>query len=486
MVAGKRPLSNFDRKPRLLVVAAFLTATVGLVWSGGGNGSAATPRAAGIDRIVSWQSLPEENADVCEAPGSTALGAASLPQQAGSSAAAASEQAAPESAGPHGIAASIGWSHRTDTVAGRPPLRAIADPYFSFAGISVDPVRNEVVIGDQKMSKIVVYDRLANTPPEAAMSEPKRVIGGDLAFLEYVSSVYIDPPTGDIYAINNDTMPGMPVFGREAVGNVAPKRRIGRPHTAFAIAASEKQQELFLTIQDDHAVVVFSKTAKDKDSPVRILQGAHTGLADPHGIAIDPGKNEIFVTNWGQRNERPPLTEGGGGDYFNRPDFAVGRARVFPGSGSFQPASINVYPLNAQGDTPPLRVIKGPKTQLNWATALALHPDRGELFVANDVGDSVAVFRMDAEGDAAPIRTLKGPRSLIKNPTSVAVDLKNNELWVSNFGNHSATVYPIDAKGDAPPLRVIRSAPVETQSPMLSNPHVAVFDTKRKEILVAN
>jgi DNA-binding beta-propeller fold protein YncE len=145
-----------------------------------------------------------------------------------------------------------------------------------------------------------------------------------------------------------------------------------------------------------------------------------------------------------------------------------------------------VYPLNAQGDTPPLRVIKGPKTQLNWATALALHPDRGELFVANDVGDSVAVFRMDAEGDAAPIRTLKGPRSLIKNPTSVAVDLKNNELWVSNFGNHSATVYPIDAKGDAPPLRVIRSAPVETQSPMLSNPHVAVFDTKRKEILVAN
>jgi DNA-binding beta-propeller fold protein YncE len=460
----------------VFVLSAVLAATIGLVWSTAKEGSAAA-RPIGTDRIVAWESLPDENSDICEVPArpSFSLAAASL-QEAGSG----------EATVPQGGAASHGWSRRTDVVAERQPLRVIADPYLSFSGITVDPSRDEVVVGDQKMSKIVVYDRLANTPPTAAMTAPKRVIGGERSFLEYVSSVYVDPPSGDIFAINNDTMLGMPVFGRDAIGDVAPKRRIERPHTSFAIAASEKDQELFLTIQDDHAVVIYRKDVKDKEGPTRIIQGSRTGLADPHGIAVDSTRNEIFVANWGQRNERPPLSEGGGGGYNEGTNFPVGRTRVFPASGKIEPASITVYPVSARGDAPPVRVIKGPKTQLNWATALAVHPDRGELFVANDVGDAVTVFRTDASGDVAPIRVIKGPRSLIKNPTGVAVDLKNNELWVANFGGHSATVYPITAQGDAPPLRVIRSAPVETQSPMLSNPHVAVFDSKRKEILVAN
>lgn len=464
------------RKSSVLVVSAFVGATVSLQWPAGIEGLA-TPRTIGSDRIVSWQPLPGENGDLCEFPEGASLSRAPAALQEGDQG---------DSPIPPGGAASHGWSHRTDAVAERQPLRVIADPYFSFAGITVDTIRDEVVVGDQKMSKIVVYDRLTNTPAAAAMSPPKRVIGGDKSFLEYVSSVYVDPASGDIYAINNDTMPGMPVFGRDAVGNVAPKRRVDKPHTAFAITGSEKDQEVFLTIQDDHAVIVYSKGFKDKDGPVRILQGAHTGLADPHGIAIDPTRNELFVTNWGQRNERPPLSEGGGGGFIDRPDFPVGRSRVFPASGKIQPASISVYPTNARGDTAPLRVIAGPKTGLNWPTGLAVHPERGEIFVANDVGASVTVFRADASGNAAPIRVIKGPRSLIKNPTGVAVDLKNNELWVANFGGHSATVYPIDANGDAAPLRVIRSAPVETGSPMLSNPHVTVFDSKRKEILVAN
>ena len=115
-----------------------------------------------------------------------------------------------------------------------------------------------------------------------------------------------------------------------------------------------------------------------------------------------------------------------------------------------------------------------------------MHPDRGELFVANDTGDSVTVYRTDANGDVAPIRVLKGSRSLIKNPTGVALDLVNNELWVANFGNHTAGVYAIDASGDTAPKRVIRSAPANEPSPMLSNPHTLAFDTKRDNLLVSN
>ena len=319
------------------------------------------------------------------------------------------------------------------------------------------------------------------------MTEPKRLIGGEETFLEYACGVYVDPTSGDIYGVNNDTMNWMLVFGRDAEGNVAPKRKLRTPHTTFGMVADEERQELLFTIQDDHAVVVFKKDAKDEDSPVRILQGSSTQLADPHGIALDPKREEIFVSNWGTNNERPPLSEGGGGDArHERMDFPVGRNRAFPASGKIQATSITVFPKTAQGDTAPLRVIQGPRTQFDWPTALAVHPDRGEIFVANDTGNSVIVFPIEASGNVAPIRVLKGPRTMIKNPTGVALDLENNELWVANFGSHAATVFEFDAEGNVPPKRVIRSAPLGTPSPKLSNAHTVAFDSKRGEILVAN
>ena len=251
------------------------------------------------------------------------------------------------------------------------------------------------------------------------------------------------PASGDIYGIINDTMNWMPVFGRDAQGNVAPKRKLRTPpHDLRSGGRRRRAGAVFLTIQDDHAVVVFEKEATDEDSPIRILQGSSTQLADPHGIALDTRRDEIFVSNWGTYNERPPLSEGGGGDdRHNRSDFPVGRARAFAGSGKIKPPSITVYAKDAQGDTAPLRVIEGPRTQMNWPTALAVHPDRGEIFVANDTGHSVIVFSADANGDVAPIRVISGPRTMIRNPTGIAIDLENEELWVANFGSHSATVF---------------------------------------------
>jgi len=478
MVTSKVRSSNSKRKVSLLVLLAFLAVAAGLVLSSGSQDGKVGTRSFGYDRLVSWEPLPGANGPIDQlAPASASeellASLLQMPGSAGSAAQAAGPPPRPSDAA------------RAE-IAKREPLFHITDSYFSFAGIAVDPIRNEVVLAEENLSRLLVYDRLENTPPNAVMSEPKRMIGGENTFLEYACSVYIDPATGDIYGVNNDTMNWMPVFGRDARGNVAPKRKLRTPHTTLGIVADEQEQELFLTIQDDHAVVVFAKDAQDEDSPLRILQGSRTQLADPHGIAVDSQAGLLFVSNWGTNNERPPLAEGGGGGNVDRPDFPVGRRRAFPGSGKIQPASITVYPKDAQGDTPPLRIIQGPNAQLSWPTALAVHPDRGELFVANDTGDSVIVFRTDASGDVAPIRVIKGPKTMVKNPTGVALDLENNELWVANFGSHAATVFPIDAEGDVAPLRVIRSGPVDAPSPMLSNPHTVAYDTKREEILVAN
>jgi DNA-binding beta-propeller fold protein YncE len=220
------------------------------------------------------------------------------------------------------------------------------------------------------------------------------------------------------------------------------------------------------------------------------LQGDRTGLGDPHGIALDTRNDLIFVSNFGSTNTMRRDVAGGAGEYgregVGKEHWPLDRDHAVPGSGRNMPPSITVYSKKASGDTAPLRVIRGPRTQLNWPAGMTVDSDRGELFVANDMGDSVLVFSTSANGDAAPIRVLKGPKTLIRYPNGVTLDLVNNELWVANFGNHTATVYRRDASGDTPPLRVIRSGPLNANVPTLGNPFPVAFDTKRGEILVPN
>jgi DNA-binding beta-propeller fold protein YncE len=212
-------------------------------------------------------------------------------------------------------------------------------------------------------------------------------------------------------------------------------------------------------------------------------------MANPHGIAHDPKTDLIYVTNFGNVNKNVhPETgpwEGTTGRGVGRAIWPAGRNYSVPGTGEFRPPSITVYSRTAEWDSPPLHIIQGPRTQLNWPAAVAVDPDRGELYVANDTTSSILVFKADANGDVAPLRVLTGPKTLIKNPTGVAVDLKNQELWVTNLSSHNATVYKLGSSGDTPPLRVIRGAPGNVETPTFINSRIA-FDTKRDELLVAS
>jgi DNA-binding beta-propeller fold protein YncE len=367
----------------------------------------------------------------------------------------------------------------------RKPLRTIHDSYAAYSAVAVDSAHNEVVLADENLFSLMTYDRLENTPPKASMSEPKRLIHGMNSELEFTCAVYVDPANGDIYAVNNDTLEKLVVFSRKARGDVSPDRLLETPHTTAGIVVNETDQEMLLTVQNPASVIAYHKSAQGKDKPFRVLQGQRTLLADPHGIAIDPNKDLIFVTNWGSVMERKPAEPGSGGTIGILGPLIPGTGVLVPGSGKSLPPSISVYARKASGDTAPLRVIQGPKTQLNWPAAIAIDPERGELYVANDPSNSIAVFPAEASGDVAPIRVLQGPKTLLTNPTSMYLDLKNDELWVTNFGNHAATVYKRGASGDTAPLRMIRSGPLNAPAPMLSNPHTMAFDSKRDELLVA-
>ena len=365
-------------------------------------------------------------------------------------------------------------------VAARKYIRRIRDEYPQYSAVAVDAARNEVVMADENLFQMLVYDRTTNTPPQAAMSEPKRRIAGPNTFLELQCAIYIDPTNGDIYSLNNDTERHMTVWGREQQGDVAPKWKLHTPMGSFGLAVDESTNEMLITGQTENVVAAYPKSAREEAPPSWVLWGDKTLLADPHGIALDAKKNIFFVSNFGSTATPRPLRPG---EDFLR--VAVARGNFIPGSGRFLPVSITVYDKKARGDTAPIRVITGPRTQLNWPTGLFVDSDREELYVANDGGNSILIFHTDANGNAAPTRVLKGPKTLLSYPSSVFIDVKNDEMFVANFGNHRVTVYPRTASGDTAPIRQIRSAPDHVPSPSLANVRLG-YDTKREQILAPN
>jgi DNA-binding beta-propeller fold protein YncE len=340
----------------------------------------------------------------------------------------------------------------------------IKDTYPTYSAIAMDQRTGEIMLQDENLFGIKVFNRTDNTPPTAAFTEPKRTLSGPDTKLEFNCGLYVDPQTGDVYSVNNDTTDNMVVFPYGAQGNRPPSRELHVPHGSYGIAVDEAAQEMYITVEHINSVVVYKKMAQGEDKPLRTLGGPKTQLEDPHGVALDMKDRLLFVTNHGNtRGGEEPNTYG-----------------------KFDQPSITVYPIDAKGDTAPLRIIEGPKTQLNWPAHIWIDEERGEFYLANDAGDAVLVFRTTDSGNVAPTRILRGSKTQLKNPMGVFLDAKNDELWVSNMGNHRATVYPRTANGDAEPKRVIRSAPPEKIAQAIGNPGAVGYDSKREEILVPN
>lgn len=345
----------------------------------------------------------------------------------------------------------------------RNPIRQIRDLEPIYGAVGINTATDEVIFGDANFWSIRVFNRLDNTPPGVPFTPPKRVIRGVNAQIQFINGIYIDPKNGDIYAVETDTGDKVIIFNHDDQGNVHPKREIKVPHRGFSLAVDEEKQELFVGVHYPPEVAVFRKQASGDERPLRRIRGESTRLSYVHGMAIDPKNKHLFVANWGRIS-----------DY------------TTPGTGRFEDASISVYSLGADGDAPPIRIIRGDRTQLNWPSQMTFDPDTGEIYVANDMGHSVLVFKSTDEGNVPPTRVIKGDRTGIRNPLGVALDKKNNELWVANMGNSSAAAFPIKANGNVAPLRTIRSAPADKKSLKFGKVEALAYDPIRDVVWVPN
>lgn len=353
------------------------------------------------------------------------------------------------------------------------PETTVWDPYPTFNGIAVDAENNRVVMTDLNRHSILIYDRTAASQ-RGEPTTPLRHIMGPATEMGFVAGVAVDPEKREVYAAENDAW-GIRVFSYDDHGNTRPRRLLATPHQLWGLSLSRTRREMAASVEELDAVVVYSQEAEKLDPPLRVIRGEKTGLADPHGIYLDGINNEILVANHGSWTTYLPNT---GHDEM---------PAVIPHSaGHFELPSIQVYPAAAQGDVKPLRTIQGEKTGLDWPMQVDVDSSHNEIAVANFGGDSIVIFRRTDHGDAAPARVIRGEHTGIAGPVGVAIDAKNDELWVANYGDHTALVFPRTASGDAAPKRILRNAPEKAPTCGFTDASAAAYDSKRKEILVAN
>lgn len=175
------------------------------------------------------------------------------------------------------------------------------------------------------------------------------------------------------------------------------------------------QDELFVSNSNSNAITVYPLNAGGNSPPIRVLQGAATGLANPSGIAVDLVNNELLVVN-----KTPPY-------------------------------SVTVYSRSASGNTPPLRTLSGGLTTLDDPRGLSIDTVHGEFSVANRAGFSVTTWARGASGNVAPLRALRGPQGF-SNPWGVWIDVSRDEVAVANNGNF-ISVFPRLGDGVVPPSR---------------------------------
>lgn len=117
---------------------------------------------------------------------------------------------------------------------------------------------------------------------------------------------------------------------------------------------------------------------------------------------------------------------------------------------SFNGHSIEIFPADASGNTPPLRKIAGPSTSLINPRGVAVVND--EMVVMDQGARAISVFAVTANGDAPPLRQIVGPATGLVFPTGVSVF--GGEIYVGDQGGILA-VFPLDANGNVAPTRTI-------------------------------
>lgn len=290
--------------------------------------------------------------------------------------------------------------------------------------------QDEIFVTNSNSNTVTVYARSA-----AGNAPPLRVLAGVSTGLSSPSGIAVDLVNDELIVVNKTLPYSVTVYPRSANGNVAPLRIItglaAELDDPRGVAVDSVNGEFAVVNRAGFSVTVNARSASGNVSPIRKLQT--TGLSNPWGVLIDTVNNEIAVANngnvlsvfprTGNGNVAPLRTISGSNTGFNNgpigialdavnDEFAVTNPFFGPG---FVP-SVLFFARTAGGNVSPLRVLVGQPTGLNSPNGLAVDAARGEVLVANSLGNSISIYARNVSGSAPPLRTITGSNTQLNNP----------------------------------------------------------------------
>jgi DNA-binding beta-propeller fold protein YncE len=295
-----------------------------------------------------------------------------------------------------------------------PPVSQIVGPstYISPpAGVALDPVRHEVYIASNDIGDDIAvfsYNDRGNAKART-LAVPHGTWGIALSQKQKEVAITVQPQAQ--IAIYRLGASGAEAPRREIRGN---RTQLADPHGIFW---DDQNDEIVVANHGNWSrgywdadfngggqyrppsITVFAASTKGDAAPVRIIEGSKTALNWPSGLSVDATHNEIVVTNLGNN-------------------------------------SILVFGRLDRGNVAPLRAIAGPHTGIDRPIGVGLDLLHSELWIAN-MGHTIEVFPLGANGDATPLRIIRSapaesPIVGIGLPQSVAFDSRRHVLLVPN------------------------------------------------------
>jgi len=251
-----------------------------------------------------------------------------------------------------------------------PPSRSIfrsGDPMVSARSVALDASRGELYVLDY-IEGVNVFQMTAS----GTVAALRTLVGAATGFVT-PGGIVVDTVHDELYVTDSDAF-SVFVFPRTADGDQAPPRTIagsnafgasGRP----ALASLDLlHDELYVSVIEsgNSRVAVFDRTASGDSTPKRTL----TGLHNPRSVVVDLGRDELFVTEYDDRQ-------------------------------------IKVFARTAAGPASPLRtIVLPPGAGQPWELVIT---NDDELLVALNVnhGPRVIGYPVTADGPAAPTRSLE-------------------------------------------------------------------------------
>jgi DNA-binding beta-propeller fold protein YncE len=375
------------------------------------------------------------------------------------------------------------------------PIRQVYTPHGTFA-ITVDENTQRMFLTVQHDSAVVVYDKHAH-----GEDAPLALIQGDKTRLADPHGIALDPQRHLLYVANHGSvhsvLPGDPegrrkglghregkqywpasldnavpgsghvapssitVYAEDTNGDVPPVRYIEGPHTQLnwptGIALNTEDDELFVANDGGNSLLVFKASASGDAAPIRVVKGPKSLISFPTGAYYDAKNHELWVANFGNH-------------------------------------TANAYDPKTSGDSPPLRVIRSapagiPAPGMGNPHPIAYDPKRQQILVPNCVArPRIAAFDRMADGEADPKRSIEGWRTMLgRTMHGIAYDPYKDEFTVPQQFAQAILTFRGGANGEEAPIRVIQGPHTKLRSPdlMAEDPvHREIFVTESNTVYV--